>query len=189
MLCHRVDILELVQRLHQPRIDGGAASRLELRQRLRDRGRILGAAQRQQHVRLGIEDDDRDQAFLVQQADRAERRLLGDVEAGGAAFIALHAAGAVEHECESDLWCVARHAARQRRYPFERRLVVAAGAKAVFAAEQQEPAAVVGHRLFEQRVDQFDDRTVVDDGALRELGLDVVVVRRVVERALDQLAS
>ena len=50
-----------------------------------------------------------------------------------------------------------------------------------------EVGRAVGHRLFEQGVDQLDDRSVVDEGALTDLGLDVVVVGGIVERTLDQV--
>src|SRR5439155_26973178 len=99
----------------------------------------------------------------MQQADRGERCLLGNVEAGRAALVSLHAAGPVEHECERDLWRLAWHAARERRHPFERRLIVATGAKTVFAAEDQEAAAVISDRLLDQILlesDQIDGRHI-----------------------------
>ncbi len=52
-----------------------------------------------------------------------------------------------------------------------------------------EVGGAVGDGLLEERVDELDDGRVVDERAVADLGLDVVVVDRVVEGALDEVGA
>ncbi len=113
----------------------------------------------------------------MQQADRADGRLLGDVEAGSATLVALHAARAVEHEHERNPRRIARHPARQGRYPLKRGFVVPTRAEAILTPEQQQAAAVLGHGLLDQLLLQcgkIDGRHIhQDDGRIGEPILEI----------------
>ena len=105
--------------------------------------------QRDQHFRFDFEGDDADLvAVFEQEFERAEGGGLRHRDLRHPADLVDHAAGAVEHELDRDVFALqfARHQAFHRQHFLQRRFVVLAEREGVFAAQRQEAERAVADR-------------------------------------------
>ena len=143
------DVLQLGRRRHEDVVrlfHGGvhrrAAAGFDAGDVVADAGLVLGGLHLADDVGLAVERDDADLVVLAQQFDRAAGGGLGHLD-----LLAAHRAGLVddEHHAEAGLFLFLLEVAADGQDFFERRLVIAAEAERLLAAEHDESAAQLLH--------------------------------------------